>query len=437
MSGFTDHFSLAGSALAPQPWMQLRGVATGQTTSVSRSYDPSDGQAKSDLIQTLTVDWTNTSPVSQYVYGMVTKSGSQVTLQCRSRGYLATSHAVHVGTGTPTLDMTEVSRFGVGSDLGNGGLLNLGGAYAISELRQNSTSVPLMPHLTQWFLVAAGETITAKIEVRFVSESWENTQIDGGDGDTESKVVTGDVRLDLFAVPTTLKPLPREIPTVVGIAYDRETDTTFAGTQTQVSVPAGTAAGDTILAIVCNNLGLFGDVGPLDSGWTQIHDRNADVFNNSLDVHMRIYIRTAAGSGGSYSFQNSFLSEQTAILITLRDASPHEASLGRDWYAASNVSSYRFVEEQVAPSITRNGQLLVCVSFFAHATLQSPIAQAPPSGMTEIGDFAGTGTTVAVATLASPPNPTKDRKFTPNKVPLFNGHSISATILVPGVQNYA
>ena len=135
MTTFSDHFDSDDVYIAPQPWMQLRSVASVEAASVSRNYDPSDGVNKNDLIQTLEASWTNTSPVPQQVYGLVTKSGSQVTLQCRSRGYLAMGHAVHVGTGVPSLDLIEVSRFGVGSDLGNGGLLNIGGAYAISELR--------------------------------------------------------------------------------------------------------------------------------------------------------------------------------------------------------------------------------------------------------------------------------------------------------------
>lgn len=436
MTTFSDHFDSDDVYIAPQPWMQLRSVATVEAASVSRNYDPSDGVNKNDLIQTLEASWTNTSPVPQQVYGLVTKSGSQVTLQCRSRGYLSTGHAVHIGTGTPTFDLTEVSRFGVGSDLGNGGLLNIGGAYAISELRQNSVTMPFMPHITQWFTVPAGETITGRVEVAFISENWEGTQIDGGDGDTESKVITGDIRLDLFAVPSQVTVLGRELPTFIGsVESDHEVNFGISGTVTEVDVPAGTSEGDTILAIICNNAGLFGDVGPVESGWTLLHDRNAAILGGTLDVHMRVYIRTATASEpATYKFTNSLFSEQTSVLITLRDASPFGESLGQDWHAASNVSSYRIVEEHISPSIERAGQLLLCFSFFAHTPLQSPITQTPPNGMTEIADLPGSGTTLAIAYLNNPPNPTLERQFHPSQIPLFSGHSISATILIPGAQ---
>lgn len=440
---YSDHFKLTDdTTIGPQPWMQLRMVATGETPAASKFYDPSDGVNKNDLIQTLDVEWTNTSPVAQSVYGLVTKSGSQVTLQCRSRGYVSTAHAVDIGTGTPTLEVVEVSRFGVGSDLGNGGILNIGGAFGISEFRQHSLTMPLMPHVTSWFTVPAGETISARVEVRFFSEYWEGSMIDGGDGDTEAKVITGSLRLDLFAVPSILTPQPRLVPTIVGgpsnVKYDREIDLGFADVETEVVVPSGLVEGDVLLAFVCNNLGLFGDVGPVESGWTLLHDRNAAIFGGSLDVHMRIYLRTVTASEpATYSFTNSLLSEQTSILIGLRDTAPYQSSYGLDWYAASNVSSYRVVEEHKAPSIDRGGQLLLCLSFFAHTPIQSPIRQAPPVGMIELVDLPGSGTTVEVSYLENPPRPTLERQFFPTQIPLFSGHSITATVLIPGAQTFA
>jgi len=439
---YPDHFQVNNSTIGPQPWMQLRNVATGETPSVSKFYDPSDGTNKNDLVQTLQVEWTNTSPVAQSVYGLLTKSGSRVTLQCRSRGYISTGHAVDVGIGTPTLSMIEVSRFGIGSDLGNGGILNIGGAFGISELRQNSLTMPLMPHVASWFTVGAGETITARVEVAFVSENWEGSMIDGGDGDTEATIVTGELRMDLFAVPSVVAPQGRAIPTIVGgaanVKYDREVDLGFADVETEVVLPSGLVEGDMLLAIVCNNAGLFGDVGPVEAGWTLLHDRNAAIFGGSLDVHMRIYLRTVGASEpATYSFTNSLLSEQTSILIGIRNATPYQASYGLDWFAASNVSSYRLVEEQKSPSISRAGQLLLGVSFFAHTPIQSPIRQAPPAGMTELVDLPGSGSTVEVAYLASPPNPTLERHFQPTQIPLFTGHSITASILIPGAVVYS
>lgn len=432
MSGYEDHLLITDTTIGPQPWMQLRLVASEEVASVSRSYDVSDGEAKDDLLQTLNVEWTNTSPVEQWVYGMVTKSGSKVTLQCRSRGYISTTHAVYVGWSNPSLGAVEVSRFGVGSDLGNGGLLKIGGAYAISELRQNSQSTPFIPHVTGWNIVRPGETIWGEVVTSFVSEDWENTQIEGGDGDTESSITTGDIRLDLFAVPALVGGVSRSIPTVVGIEYDQDIDTGIFGNQTtDVDVPAGVIENDVLVAIVANNVGLWGAVEPQEEGWALLHSRAASKLG-STDVHLKVYVRLATGSEpAQYSFSNALLSEQTSVIIAIRNAVFDPLSYS-DWYAASTVSKFKWKEEHIAPTIDRTGQMLICFSFFSHALTQN-ITQTSPTGMTEILDVDGQGTSLAVAYLANPPRPSRQRTFYPSAVPHFNGHSISGSIVIPGV----
>lgn len=434
---FTDHFIASDTQIGPQPWMQLRQIATGSAASVSKTYDPNDGWPKNETLQSVTVAWTNDTPVGQMVYGLVSKSGSQVTLQCRSRGYLSTGHALNVGGPNPSLTLTEVSRFGVGTDLGNGGILNIGGAFGISELRQNSATIPLMPHVTQWFLVGPGETITAQVQVKFVSEWWENTVIDGGSGDTESKVITGDLRVDLFTVPSVLLPTGRTVPTLVGGASNVKSDVKIA-LGTAVTKPSGLQVGDILVAVVCNNQSILGAVGPLQSGWTLLHNRRVSLLGGDADVHMKVYVKTVTGSEpAEYTFSNSLLAEQHAVVFGIRGADPYQDSYGSGWYVASNLSSYKFVEEQIAPSIEQPGQLLLAFSFFAHTNLQAPITQTVPSGMTEILDLPGSGQTLSIAMLSSPPTPTLDRQFTPSVTPMFSGHSITASMLIPGTRTYA
>lgn len=417
--------------------MQFRRVDTAEVEAVTKSYDPTDGWAKDELLQVLTLSWTNNSPVAQWIYGMATKGGCRVTLQCRSRGYLSTSHGFSVDGDPDDVEIVEVSRFGVGADVGNGGILAIGGAYGINELRQNSTSVEFMPHLTGDFLVAAGETFNARIEIRFVSEFWENTSIDGGDNDTEATVVAGGLRLDLFATPTVATPRGRSTPTIVGVSYDREIDLGIADTRTEVNMPTGVAAGDVLLAIVVNQLGLDTDIQPVETGWTLIHNRNEGLLGIA-DVHMKIFARTATGSEpATYSFENALFAEEISVIMALRDAVPFGSVEGQNWYVASNLARFEIVEKQIAPSIARGGQLMLAVSYFAHALWQSPITQTPPVGMTEVVDIPGSGCTLAIAMLEAPPNPTREREFIPSQVPfLISGHSITAAILVPGEQTF-
>lgn len=429
---YAKHFSVVDDAASPQPWMQLRQVVSAETASVSKLYDPADGQSKNEAIQALQTQWTNNTPLTQWVYGLVTTAGRECTLQCRSRGYLSTSHGYKIAADGSNIPMTEVSRFGIGADLGNGGLLALGGAYGIAGKRDNSNTIPFMPHQTGWFSVAPGETIHARAQVSFVSEFWENTMISGGDADTESKIISGDLRIDLWALPAMTPPGPRLTPSIVGgatnIQYNRQ-----LGINTTVPVPANVVAGDTLVAVVCNQLGLSSAIEPTANGWTMLHSIR-DGLSGWGDVHMRVFIRTATNSEPSdYTFGNSIAAEEIAVLFAVRNAAAYDSD-GRNWYVASNYVRYQFNEQQIAPSVNVGGQLLICPSYISHSNVQAPITQAAPPGMTLLRNFTGSGCTLALASLDNPPSPTLDRQFTPNKHPWLFGHAITASIVVPGLQ---
>ncbi|MCV7424329.1 hypothetical protein H7K45_27660 [Mycobacterium yunnanensis] len=441
---FQEHFRVVGDAVGPQPWMQLRGVKTASTPSVAKSYDASDGRAKNDLVQTVVADWENDSPVPQWVYGMVTRGGAQVALQTRSRAYLRTSHGVKVGAGT--IQMVDVSRFGTGADIGKGGLLAISSAYAVAELRQNSQTMPLMPQQTGMFLVPPGETITARVEVRFVSEFWESGNIDGGDTGTEAKFTSGDTRLDLFALPSVTTPPPRVIPSIVGGPGNVSQDVSWnnglngpSGATTTLATPAGLEAGDVLLAITANQWGLCEDINPYEGGWALAHQRNEGLFGLG-DVHMRIWARTVTDpltEPAQYQFtNNAFPAEAIGVLLALRGTDPYDGGNGSNWFIGSNLSRFQLVEEQVAPSVERQGQFLLAVSYFNHSPTQASINQAPPVGMTELVDIPGLASTMAIAFLANPPFPSFDRRFTPSEIPIFFGHSIAASIVVPGLQQF-
>jgi hypothetical protein len=363
---------------------------------------------------------------------MVTRGGSRVTLQTRSRGYLSMSHGMDVSPTGSGIVMAEVSRFGTGVDIGKGGLLAVGAAYGAMELRANTTTIPLMPHLTGWLSIAPGQTFNARAELRFISEFWENTAVDGGDSQTESSFLTGDTRIDLYAVPLIGTPATRSIPTVVGVRSDTNLDLGVGDTETLVAVPPGTASGDTLIAVVANQFGDYSEINPVQTGWTLMHSRGEGPLFFA-DVHMKIYMRTlTAAPPASYSFTNGLFAEGISAIISVRGAASINSVDGVSWYFSSNLSRWKFVEDQIAPSISLGGQRLIAVSYFVNEPWQSPVTQTPPSGMTTIADIPASGSTMHIATLASPPNPTLDRKFTPSQIPVFTGHSITAAILIPG-----
>lgn len=428
---FSTQFDVLDGIAAPHPWTQERKVASAVAPAVSAAYDPSNGAAKDERLQAVQTSWTNTTPVTQSVHGWVTKGGSQTHLQCRSRGYLTTAHGYEVGGSGVDIPVTEISRAGGGTDVGLGGLLNLGGAFGVHRRYLPSATVPFMPHLTGAIPVAPGQTIHARAEVGFRSDYWENTQIDGGDADTESRIIAGELRLELWATPSAVAAPTRATPTVVGVSHDTELNLVIADTQTGVNVPAGTTTGHTLIAVVANQFGLLSDITPVEPGWTLLTQCDG----GWEDVHMKIYARTvASGDPTTYHWTNGAFAEETAVIIALDDVAPYDPVVG-DWYAATLLSSWKLVEDHIAPSINRGGQLLLCVSYF-NTILQGglPITQSPPDGMTEILEVSASRSSLAVAVLAQPPRPTGPREFLLSAVPFFNGHSICASILLPGAQ---
>jgi len=413
--------------------MQERLVASAEQPTKSVDYDVSGGSNKDELVHTVELKWTNNTPLPQWVYGEVTRDGVEVALQARSRGYVATYHAVDF-TPTPTppasFDYVEVSRTGCGMDVGRGGLLASGSGFAIMEYRENSNTSPLMPHLPQRQRVEPGQTIHARVGVRFVSQFWESSAIDGGDASTHSGFISGSTRCDLYATPIFVDPGPRLLPSIVGVTSDRKITA-----DTVLTKVTGTAAGDTILVFVMNQLGLDSDITPDQTGWELLHrPTRTEGLKGLGDVHMRVYRRIATGTEpATYTFNNGVLAEEIAIMVVLRNVS---TSIEDNWYIASTIRKFWWERDDghICPSIDRRGQRLFCLSYIAHAPAQTPITQVHPDGMTELVEVVGQGSTVSLATLATPPRPTQERKFVPSKTPSWSGHNIALTILVPGIQ---
>lgn len=196
-----NHFDDSDGSISMQPWAQYRQIATVSAASRAGTYPPSGGGGKNEQLQAAGLFWTNDTPISQLVYGLVTRGGATMALQARSRAFLVAYHALGIGGPGTTPDAVQAGRFGVGLDVGSGGLLGINTAYGVNEIRQNSHTMPLVPQRTGWLKVDPGVTIHAAFQLFFLSEFWENTAITGGDASTGSSYVTGESRIDLFAVP--------------------------------------------------------------------------------------------------------------------------------------------------------------------------------------------------------------------------------------------
>lgn len=428
-TGFSEHFA-PGDALAPQPWMQLRQVASITAPGVSKSYATSGGGNKNEAVQSVKVSWTNNTPTVQNVYAMVTRGGSSVFLQARSRGYLAERHGYTIDPSSANIPTTEVSRHGTGMDNGKGGILATGTAYGVIEYRVNSTTYPLLPHLTGLFGVLPGETFNAQVDVKFISEFWENTQIDGGDAGTASGFVSGEVQIDVFAMPAVPTPPPRPIPTLLNGGVPMWDD---AGSTANAVVPMvpGVQAGDVLVAVVVNNFGLSTDINPVESGWTLLTSVN-DGLGGWEDTHLKIYTRVATASEpATYSFTNGLLAQEIAVMFGLRHAS---GDIEDGWYVASALRR-NFLERDkghIAPSIDRKGKFLVAISYFARNPFEGNITQTVPDGMTEMLGLALSNSSLSIAYMADPPRPTGDRMFIPSQEPDWPGRSIAVSLVIPG-----
>lgn len=429
-----DHFQMVAGRLSPQPWMQWRQVARAETPSVGKAFGVTGGGAKNELLQTVTAKWTNRSPIPQRVYGLVSQGGCSVVLQARSRAYLRHDHGLAVG-GAPVM-VADLSRFGGGADLGQGGIVGVGTGYAIHQLDAHSSTMPLRPDLPGWTLVNPGQTITGRVDVRFVSEFWESTPIDGGDSSSESRVISGALALDLFAVPVIGTPPGRIIPTVVG------TSTGLAITKpVTVPRPAGTQPGDTLVAIAANQFGLASDITPPDGSWRLLRVVG-DGMAGWEGTHLKVFARQATASDpATFTFGNGLLAEEIVHLMVVRGAAPLGGDADAPGWAVA-VNEFRWAKtgrQHVAPSITRPGQLLICGSFFARTDNPlddkigpTPVDQAVPEGMVESVEKHGLSASLSVATLTSPPTPTGDREFVCTPRAFFSGRAIAVSILVPG-----
>ncbi len=442
MTSPSAHFDITDGTVAPQPWMQLRHVAGDSTPSVFRTYASTGGVNKNEVYQTLTVSWTNNSPIAQYVYGLVTVGGSSVALQARSRGYIQISHSLDVWMApraqAPS-PLVVVSKMGGGADLGVGGQTGLGVDFGMHEIRSHSTTAYLMPHLTGWTQVDPGYTFTAHVEVRFISERWEATSITNGPTDTEAIVIAGDLLLDVFAVPMIGAPLRRTTPTVVSHNAAMETSK-----DVRVGTPAGTMSGDVLLAIVGNNFNSASSI-TAPAGWALIHAVNIGDFD-WFDSHVKVFAKVAGDSEpSSYVFGNGFGAEQIVELITLRGATAPSTGADADgWSIGSTRAAYSATGNQhVAPSMVANGQLLICASFFGLAANilagqfgVVQVRQTVPPGFTELLNLDGANSSMCVGVSDTPTNPTGEQSFSVTPRPFYAGSAVTLAILVAGQEQF-
>jgi hypothetical protein len=177
-----------------------------------------------------------------------------------------------------------------------------------------------------------------------------------------------------------------------------------------VSVPAGTANGDLLIAISASDWGTFAgnDVpAAFKTGTGGITLGTSDYDAGSNAVHIALGARIASSEPANYTFPHDSSALVSAIVrITGHDSTP----------VIAQVAPRTTGTGKEAPSIVPNGSddLLLCI-FAGEHNGSGAITWTPPSGMTEHVDRQSTiWTSLLVASLQSPSNPSGVKTATPS-----------------------
>lgn len=191
-----QHFLSPGGVLAPQPYIQWRHVATTSVASFQAQFDVNGGDQSADIVE-FQVAWTNPGPLSQNVYGLLTRAGSTVTVQPRNRVYIVTSFGAANGVApADPVASTEFSKFGLGANMGT--LTSPDRTvFTNAQTRQGErTSV-----VGSTVVLAAGETYKLRIKLRWTGDFWETLPVYPSESETELSYISGASRLDLYSYP--------------------------------------------------------------------------------------------------------------------------------------------------------------------------------------------------------------------------------------------
>lgn len=186
-----------GTHLRPRDYMQWRHVVTNFAAATSQSFGRTDVTAKNIALHTVTASWTNSTPIAQYAYGLLTRGPTRVILQAINAAYIQTSvgQAAGVAPADPTAS-TVFSRFGCGLsfEIPSGEKLY----YGTHETRIGSRTTLLGDTVR----LEPGEMLKLVVSLRFISQAWNTVAIpETMFADTPSQFETGESQIDIFAYP--------------------------------------------------------------------------------------------------------------------------------------------------------------------------------------------------------------------------------------------
>lgn len=183
----------ADGGIYPLPHLTWRKVATSGMATIRRTFALTGNQAQD--LATLRCSWTNTAPIPQRVYALLTRGSTTVTTCPRNHVYIETFYGSASGAAPadPSAE-TWVGRTGNGAYRGvyNGVTLQ---ANWQTRLGQRTFGLGASS------VIAPGATIKYAVRLRYDGWQWETTAVFGGSAEMEMSIDTGATQIDIFALP--------------------------------------------------------------------------------------------------------------------------------------------------------------------------------------------------------------------------------------------
>lgn len=194
------YFEAPDGELSPRRHWQWAHRATAQAGGAT--WTPANNPSPGTTLFTVQTVWTNTTPVPQQVYAVMTQGPARYVLDTLKHIVIRYQWGTSFGAAPADPTLTEESRVRGYPDFGTANATPSGpvaGIYVLLEDRQPSNSVPIGDVVT----LPPGQQMKARVQVSWFTAAWGIDWYAAHWGDPVPHRVgkVGPVRLDLFSVP--------------------------------------------------------------------------------------------------------------------------------------------------------------------------------------------------------------------------------------------
>lgn len=151
------------------------------------------------VLQTAMATWTNTTGVTQNVYGTMTYGTARLAVDALKEPVIEWTYGVSAGVAPPDPTLSETSRLRIKPDLGTGTISSTTVAiYYLEEERCPPGTVPVGDVTS----VPAGQVFKCKAQCRWLTLSWGLDWYSGYGNPVPERIgEVGGLRMDIFSTP--------------------------------------------------------------------------------------------------------------------------------------------------------------------------------------------------------------------------------------------